>query len=110
MNDKPQNTQQNDQQVQEPQDQEGYVWEFPCSLPIKIMGPAKDTLEPLTKKIIQTHVPDFVASDIRTTSSKTGKYISITVSVIFINKQQIDDLFAELAYHQQNGDDISFVI
>lgn len=89
---------------------EGYQWEFPCTLPIKVMGPAKDTLAPLTKKIIRNHVPEFTGDDLRSTTSKTGKYISLTADVIFSNKQQIDNLFEELAHHQQNGDDISFVI
>lgn len=87
-----------------------YEWTFPCSLPIKVMGPAKDTLEPLMIQIIQKHIPDFQCDEVRSALSKTGKYISLTVTVEFENKQQIDALFAELAHHQQNGDDISFVI
>ena len=88
----------------------GYVWTFPCTLPIKVMGPARDSLKPLTKKIITKHVPEFTGNNIRSSPSKTGKYISLTADVVFQNKQQVDDLFAELSHHQQNGDDISFVI
>jgi len=90
--------------------QEEYTWTFPCTLPIKVMGPAKDSLLPLTHEIIQNHMPRFNPSDIKTTPSKTGKYISITVSVEFHNKPQIEALFAELTHYQQNTDHISFVI
>ena len=86
------------------------VWQFPCVLPIKIMGPARESLLPLSIEIIQKHIPDFQGKNIRKTHSKTGKYLSLTVNVEFKNKAQVDSLFAELAYHQQNGDDISFVI
>jgi putative lipoic acid-binding regulatory protein len=86
------------------------VWQFPCTLPIKIMGPAKDSLKPLAIKIIQNHVADFSEKKMTSTSSRTGKYTSLTAQVEFQNKQQVDELFAELAHHQQNGDDISFVI
>ncbi len=87
-----------------------YQWQFPCCLPIKIMGPARATLKPLTLKIIQQHVPDYTGADLCEVSSKTGKYISLTATVEFHNKAQIDALFAELAHHQQHGDDIRFVI
>lgn len=86
------------------------IWQFPCTHPIKIMGPAKDSLLPLSISIIQKHVPEFQEGEIRSTLSKTGKYLSLTIDVEFHSKAQIDSLFAELAHHQQNGDDISFVI
>lgn len=85
-------------------------WNFPCDLPIKIMGPAKKTLKPLAIKIIKNHVPDFDETRIRETASKTGKYISITANVMMTSKPQVDALFAELSHYQQNTDDISFVI
>ena len=91
-------------------DQQEYVWTFPCSLPIKIMGPCSDHLLPLTIQIIQNHVPAFIPENINSVPSKTGKYISLTVTVEFHNKQQIDALYAELAHYQQNTDHISFVI
>lgn len=87
-----------------------YQWTFPCSLPIKIMGPARATLKPLALSIIQQHVPDYSGSNLCETCSKTGKYISLTATIEFQNKTQIDALFAELAHHQQLGDDILFVI
>ena len=85
-------------------------WQFPCDLPIKIMGPASDTLKPLAIKIIKNHVADFDEKRIREIASKTGKYTSITANVVVKNKAQVDSLFAELAHYQQNTDDISFVI
>lgn len=91
-------------------DKQEYVWTFPCSLPIKIMGPKSDTLLPLAIQIVQNHVPEFLPSDISATPSRTEKYISLTLTVEFNNKQQIDALFAELTHYQQNTDHISFVI
>ncbi len=86
------------------------VWQFPCILPIKIMGPARKSLLPLSIEIIQKHIPGFLGENIRSTESRTGKYLSLTIHVEFENKAQVDALFAELAHHQQHGDDISFVI
>lgn len=86
------------------------LWQFPCTHPIKIMGPARESLLPLSIEIIQRHIPDFRAENVRSAHSKTGKYLSLTLHVEFQNKAQIDALFEELAHHQQNGDDISFVI
>jgi uncharacterized protein len=86
------------------------IWNFPCEMPIKVMGPSRDSLRPLVIEIFSRHVSLNAETRISETPSRTGKYISITVTIVIENKQQIENLFAELAHHQQHGDDISFVI
>jgi len=86
------------------------IWNFPCEMPIKVMGPRRDSLRPLVIDIFSKHVLLTDETPISETASRTGKYISITITIVIENKQQIENLFSELAHHQQHGDDISFVI
>lgn len=89
---------------------ENDIWNFPCEMPIKVMGPSRDSLRPLVIEICSRHVSVIHEHKITETLSRTGKYLSITVTIVIENKQQIENLFAELSHHQQKGIDISFVI
>lgn len=61
------------------------------------MGLARDDEFPaFVSQIVQRHAP---ASNLETLSSKissAGKYISVTVTVLAENKQQLDSIYMEL--------------
>lgn len=75
-----------------------HLWEFPCDHSLKIMGLAQFPMAQIVTDIVLQHVPDFDATNIRTKSSSSGKYVSLTVDVRFTHKDQVEGLF--LALHE----------
>lgn len=67
--------------------------EFPCVFPVKIMGKDQPELHALVKDVIQKYAPDTDASSFRQSASKTGKFVSITVTINAVSKQQIDAIY-----------------
>ena len=86
------------------------LWDFPCQVPLKIMGPAEAPLQSAVEAIILTHVPDFDLSTLSIRLSRSGKYQSITVNVYITQKEQILGIYEKLAQHQENTNDISLVL
>ena len=57
------------------------VMQFPMSFPIKVMGLSSDHFEALVNSIAALHFPDFNERLTKIEYSKTGKYMSVTVTV-----------------------------
>jgi uncharacterized protein len=77
--------------------QEGQtLLEFPCEFPIKAMGLACDELEIAVIEIINRHVENLSEGSLKIKPSKTGKYISITVTVTAHSKDQLDAIYMDL--------------
>lgn len=77
--------------------QEGQtLLEFPCEFPIKAMGLACDELEIAVIEIVNRHVEDLPEGSLKMKPSKTGKYISITVTVTAHSKDQLDAIYMDL--------------
>ena len=72
------------------------VWEFPCQHDIKIFGLAHHPLRERVVQIINQHVDDFDPATIRSKTSSGGKYQSLTASVNFVSKEQVEALFQAL--------------
>jgi len=67
------------------------LWEFPCDFMFKAMAYAVEGVEDEIVNAIQQHVPgDYVP---KLNPSKTGKYVSVTVSFTATSKQQLDDVY-----------------
>jgi len=57
------------------------------------MGEDQPELHALVEQVIQKYAPETEASAYRQSASKTGKFVSITVTIRATNKQQIDDIY-----------------
>lgn len=86
------------------------LWDFPCHVPLKIMGPAEAPLQSVVEAILLTHAPDFNINTLSIRLSRSGKYQSITVNVYIAQKEQILGIYEKLAQHQENTNDISLVL
>lgn len=86
------------------------LWDFPCQLPLKIMGPADAPLREAVERIVLTHTPDFDVNTIEIRLSRNGKYQSLTISTYVTHKEQVLGLYADLAKHQQDTGHISLVL
>jgi len=73
--------------------------EFPCSFPIKMMG--RDTQEFLAvaRGLIEGHVGPVDDTAIKTSSSSNGNFVSVTVTIVALSQQQLDDIYREVSAH-----------
>ena len=81
--------------------EEEFIMEFPCQFPIKAMGKAADDFDSLVVGIIRKHVSDLMEGAVKIRSSNGGKYVSVTVTIEAISKQQLDDIYIELSSHER---------
>jgi len=74
--------------------------QFPCLFPIKIMGKKNDQFFLSIKEILTRHFGDLKEKDIKTSISKKGTYISITITVQVTSQNQLDNAYNELSAHK----------
>ena len=79
-----------------PTKEEESLIEFPCDFPIKVMGPALPEFHTNVIKIAKKHDPDFLEEDIKQKNSKTGKYVSLTLTIHAKDKKQLDAIYQDL--------------
>ena len=75
--------------------------EFPCSFPIKVMGHNKDRVREAVHHAANTHASDEATLSIVERTSRTGKYLSFTVTLTIQSKEQLDSLY--LSFTQIDG-------
>jgi putative lipoic acid-binding regulatory protein len=73
--------------------------EYPCEFPIKIMGHTRAGFAQSVLEVVHRHVPDFDGATMEMKTSKHGKYLSITCTVIATSREQLDALYRELCDH-----------
>jgi hypothetical protein len=75
--------------------------QFPCSFPIKAMGLYSNDFDMLIVGIIRKHAPDLSEGAVTTRSSRTGKYVSVTVTINATSRMQLDAIYSELSAHER---------
>lgn len=75
--------------------------QFPCEFPIKAMGRVAEDFDALVVGIVRRHVPDLEDTSISTRLSQKGNYISITVTINAQSREQVDNIYQELASNQR---------
>ena len=75
--------------------------EFPCQFPIKVMGRTELEFDLLVIEIIRQHVDNLTVDAIKTRSSKSKIFVSITVTIEAISQQQLDNIYQQLNDHSQ---------
>lgn len=73
--------------------------EYPCAFPIKIMGLAAQDLAQTILSIVTRHDPSFDGATMEMRASSTGKYLSLTCTVLATSRPQLDALYTELSTH-----------
>jgi putative lipoic acid-binding regulatory protein len=79
-----------------PPEREDTLFEFPCDVPVKIMGQATDDFRSLVLGIVTRHFGPLEAGRIEERPSSNGKYLSLTCTVRAESKAQLDALYREL--------------
>lgn len=75
--------------------------EFPCKFPVKAMGRADQDFDALVVELVRRHAPDFNDATVKTRLSSGGRYISVTVTILARNREQLDNIYRELTAHDQ---------
>ena len=70
---------------------------FPCQFPIKIIGKASDAFEIKALSILRQYVPELKENALKVQTSKQGHYISMTVTILAQNQEQLDNIYRELS-------------
>ena len=73
-------------------------WVFPCRLDLKVLGDTRDDFaDDVIAAIHAVHPGGLVNKNAhRSTPSAGGKYLSVTVAVHFVEKAQVESVYASL--------------
>jgi putative lipoic acid-binding regulatory protein len=72
---------------------------FPCAFPLKIVGRKVHGFAQEVMAIVLRHAPDFDASTMEMRPSRQGTYLSLTVTINAVSREQLDALYRELCDH-----------
>lgn len=70
--------------------------EFPCRFPIKAMGRQRDGFEDLIAGIIGNHAELWPGEKLRSTPSRAGRFVSVTVVIEARSQHQLDAIYQDL--------------
>lgn len=82
-------------------DSERQLLEFPCEFPIKAMGHADTDFAEQVWAIITRHAPETPVKQLRTTASRKGRFVSVTVTIQAESRGQLDAIYRELNAHER---------
>ncbi len=74
---------------------------FPCRFPIKAIGVAQGDFKTLVFNILKKHSPALSAEAVRSRPGRTGKYVSVTVTITAGSRRQLDNIYFELTAHEK---------
>ncbi|HEX2140583.1 MAG TPA: DUF493 domain-containing protein [Woeseiaceae bacterium] len=77
------------------------VLEFPCDFPIKMMGRDAPEFRAAAFGVIERHAGPVADDAVRESSSRQGRFLSITVTIKATSQQQLDDIYRDLSSHEQ---------
>lgn len=72
------------------------VFDFPCIFPLKVMGHQADDFEDFVVSVVLQHAPNSAYNTSRRASSN-GKYLSVTVTFVAENREQLDGIYQQLS-------------
>ncbi|CAN5695733.1 YbeD family protein [soil metagenome] len=73
--------------------------EYPSDFPIKIMGLMHETFAQTMVEVVVLHDPTFHAGKMEMRPSSKGTYLSLTVTILAVNREQLDNLYRDLSSH-----------
>ena len=77
------------------------LFDFPCRFPVKAMGRDVDDFEATVVGIVRRHAPDLGEGAVTTQPSRSGRFVSVTVTITATSRDQLDAIYAELTANDQ---------
>jgi len=74
---------------------------FPCDFPIKMMGRDQPGFREAAVALIEQHAGEISDDAIRTSLSRKGNFLAITITIKAKNQQQLDDIYRDLTEHDE---------
>ncbi|WP_028536450.1 HP0495 family protein [Paludibacterium yongneupense] len=75
------------------------IMEFPCRFPLKVMGERHEAFAATIIEVVREHAPDLAEHDVVARDSSGGRYISLTVTVTAVSREQLDRIYLALTGH-----------
>jgi uncharacterized protein len=75
------------------------IIEYPLEFPVKVMGLNRPEFLPAMTAVFLRHAPDFDASTVVSRASREAKYLSLTMTINAVSREQLDALYRELSDH-----------
>ena len=72
---------------------------YPLEFPVKVMGLNRPDFRPAMVAVFRKHAPDLDESTIEVRESREAKYLSLTISINAVSREQLDALYSELSDH-----------
>lgn len=73
--------------------------EYPSEFPIKVMGLMQESFAQTIVDVVILHDPTFHAGKMEMRPSTKGTYLSLTVTILAVNREQLDNLYRALSSH-----------
>ncbi len=75
--------------------------QYPCAFPIKVMGVHTEAFEAAVIEIVTLHDQAFdQAQHLERRPSSSGKYLSLTVTVTAVSREQLDNIYRAFTSHE----------
>jgi putative lipoic acid-binding regulatory protein len=73
------------------------VYEFPVSIPLKVIGRNEDNFEELVMDLFKIHVAEADIHDVYARLSRGDTYLSMTVTFMAQSREHLDLVYRELS-------------
>lgn len=70
--------------------------EFPCRYPIKVVGNAAADFRDFVVAVMERHAEPLDEQDVEVVPSRTGKYLSVRVTIVATGAAQLETIHREL--------------
>jgi putative lipoic acid-binding regulatory protein len=71
--------------------------EFPCRFPVKAMGLNEGDFVDHVLALVAEHVDHVEAEQLRSQTSRSGRYVSVTLTIEARSRAQLDAIYASLS-------------
>lgn len=75
------------------------VFDFPCDIPIKVLGVNDAALREAAYGIVREHYGELDDERFAERESRDGNYVSLTITVHAESREQIDAVYRDLTAH-----------
>lgn len=75
--------------------------EFPCDFPIKMMGKNEPSFHDAARSVVEHHAGPIDETAVRTSNSRNGRFVSMTVTIRAVSQQQLDAIYVDLTAHDE---------
>jgi uncharacterized protein len=73
---------------------------FPCPFPIKMMGRDTEEFRATARTLVERHTGPINDEAINEALSRKGNFVSITITVIALSQEQLDDIYRDVSSHE----------